>query len=485
MSEKIKYYYAEPTAVKFHKDNSFVRGIMGAIGSGKSVACCMEIVKRAMQQIPNDSGVRKSRWAIIRNTYGELKTTTIKTWEDWISPEICPIVYDSPIRGVMNTKLADGTTVNLELLFISLDNPKDVRKLLSLELTGAWINEAREVSKEILDGVTSRIGRYPALEDGGFNWSGLIMDTNPPDEDHWWYKYAEEETPENWAFFQQPPALLKTPNGYIPNPKAENIQNHTLKYDYYLRMLAGKTEEWIKVYIMGQYGAVLDGKVVYPEYNDDIHSLEHVNPIKNVPLVVGFDFGLTPACVFTQLDARGTFRIIDEIVTEDMGIKQFMRDLFMPRVTTVYKNFYDNNNVLIVGDPAGAQRTQADSSITCYDIIESFGFKTEAADSNAILTRREAVAAFLTRIADGEPSFKLSREKCKQLRKGFLGGYHFARLNIIGDTRYKDMPDKNMYSHVQDALQYAAMRVTRGYLPYNDPREPRAEKTTNRKAGRM
>lgn len=480
----LKQYYAEPTMQKFHHDDSFVRGIMGPIGSGKSVACCMEIVMRAMKQRPDKQGVRRSRWALIRNTYGELKSTTIKTWEDWVSPELCPIVYDAPIRGTLDIPLEDGTKVNLELLFVSLDNPKDVRKLLSLELTGAWINEARGVSKDIVDNVTSRLRRYPSKEDGGYSWSGLIMDTNPPDEDHWWYRFAEEATPEDWSFFHQPPALIKTNNGYVPNPKAENISHHTEGYKYYTGQLSGKTEEWIKVYILGQYGAVLDGRVVYPEYNDDIHSVEVVNPIKNVPIVCGFDFGLTPSCVFTQLDARGTFRILDEIVTEDMGIKQFMRDIFMPRVTTKYRNFFDDGNIYIVGDPAGAQRAQADSSITCFDTIESFGFRTEPADSNSIITRREAVAAFLTRISDGEPSFRLSRENCKQLRKGFLGGYHFARMNIIGDTRYKDLPEKNMYSHVQDALQYAAMRAARGNLRFNS-RTEQAKKYTPRYAGRM
>lgn len=484
MSDATKHYYAEPTALKFHKDDSFVRGLMGPIGSGKSVACCMEIVRRAMQQKPNEQGLRKSRWAVIRNTYGELKSTTIKTWQEWVKYDVCPIVFDSPIRGLMEVPLPDGTKVHLELLFISLDNPRDIGKLLSLELTGAWINEAREISKDIVDNVTSRLRRYPSKEDGGYSWSGLIMDTNPPSEEHWWYQWAEQETPPDFAFFHQPPAILKTKNGYIPNPKAENVKNHTEGYKYYMGQLSGKSEEWIRVMLMGQYGTVLDGKVVYPEYNDDLHSDEQVNPIKNVPIVVGMDFGLTPACVFCQLSARGIFRVLDEIVTEDMGIKQFMRDLFMPKVTTQYKDFYENGNIFIVGDPAGKQRAQADSSITCFDIIESFGFRTEQGETNDLLPRREAVAQYLIRMSDGEPCFRLSREKCKQLRKGFLGGYHFARMNIIGDTRYKDMPDKNMFSHVQDALQYAAMRATRGYLPYNNPDRP-VEKYEPRTAGRL
>ena len=67
-----------------------------------------------------------------------------------------------------------------EVLFRALDRPADVKKLLSLELTGAWVNEAREVPKAIIDGLQGRVGRYPSMREGGCTWSGLMMDTNPP-----------------------------------------------------------------------------------------------------------------------------------------------------------------------------------------------------------------------------------------------------------------------------------------------------------------
>ena len=68
---------------EFLKNDTFFRGIRGPVGSGKSVACCIEIIKRAISQKPNPDGIRKTRWAVIRNTNPQLKTTTIKTWLDW------------------------------------------------------------------------------------------------------------------------------------------------------------------------------------------------------------------------------------------------------------------------------------------------------------------------------------------------------------------------------------------------------------------
>ena len=67
---------------QFMKDDSFFRGLRGPVGSGKSVSCCIEILRRALEQKPGADGISRSRWAVIRNTNPQLKTTTIKTWID-------------------------------------------------------------------------------------------------------------------------------------------------------------------------------------------------------------------------------------------------------------------------------------------------------------------------------------------------------------------------------------------------------------------
>ena len=69
------------TVWKFLHDKSFVRGLMGPVGSGKSYGCAAEIMLKAVQQKPSPrDGIRYSRFVIVRNTYPELRTTTIKTW---------------------------------------------------------------------------------------------------------------------------------------------------------------------------------------------------------------------------------------------------------------------------------------------------------------------------------------------------------------------------------------------------------------------
>ena len=278
-------YKASVTATKFHRDPSFIRGLMGPIGSGKSVACCMDIMMKANTAPISDDGVRRSRWLVARNTYRELQDTTIQTWKDWFDPEQVGEWSVQDIKHTIEARLPDGTTMHLEVLFRSLDKPEDVKKLLSLELSGAWLNEARELPKAVLDMLQGRVGRYPSARLGGRRRGDIIMDTNPPDDDHWWYTTFEETRPNGWALYRQPGGL---------SPDAENIPN--LPPDYYHRLLEGHDKNWVDVYVHGKYGFIQDGKPVFPSFDDTLHVLKYPPKIhQNEDIYIGVDFGLTPA----------------------------------------------------------------------------------------------------------------------------------------------------------------------------------------------
>jgi hypothetical protein len=413
------------------RSDAFVRGIRGPIGSGKSTACVMELLRRCKQQEPGPDGKRRARWAVVRNTYPELKTTTIKTWHQWVPQTVGRWQGEGP-----PTHFIDEGELSIEVMFIALDSPDDVRKLLSLELTGAWINEAREVPKAVLDGLTGRVGRYPSKRDGGASWCGIIMDTNPPDDDHWWYRLAEEQRPDGWEFFAQPGGL---------DPAAENLQN--LPAGYYERASAGKDDDWIKVYVRGEYGFVRSGKPVYPDYRDGTHCREF-EIVPALGLHIGIDFGLTPAATLGQRTAMGAWRVFDELVTEDMGAKNFAAEL-----RRLLRERYPNVPVLsATGDPAGDIRAQTDE-VTPFQILRSEDVIAVPASTNDFVKRTEAVRMFHNRMVDGEPAY-LVHPRCKALRKAKAGRYQYKRLAVAGDERFRDVPDKNAYSHVAEAEQY-------------------------------
>ena len=453
----------------FMKDENFFRGIRGPVGSGKSVGCCVEVFRRALQQNPNKEGIRRSRWAIIRNTNPQLRTTTIKTWLDWFPED----QWGKFMWSVPYTHWIKQGDLELEVIFLALDRPEDVKKLLSLELTGIWINEAREIPKSIIDACTMRVGRFPSMRDGGPSWSGVIADTNAPEEDHWWPIMSGEVPipdhipieqarmlvkPDNWSFFIQPSGMQEETdnNGsvidYKPNKKAENCKN--MLASYYPNLIRGKTKSWIDVYVMNKLGTIQEGKPVYQGFVSDTHIATEEIPIAmGVPLYIGIDFGLTPAAVFGQ-KVRGRWLIQSEIVAIDMGIVRFA-ELLRQEISTRFSEL----EVRIFGDPAGDFRAQTDES-TPFQILRGAGLRATPAPSNSVDLRLEAVSSSLNKMVEGKPAFLIDR-RCPTLIKGFEGGYCYRRMQVSGE-RFDDKPEKNMYSHIHDALQYLMLGAGEG-----------------------
>jgi hypothetical protein len=463
----ISYLPPGPVAEAFHADDSFVRGLMGPVGSGKSSTCCVEVMSRALQQAPDQRGVRSSRWAILRNSYPELKSTTIKTWDDWFGP-ISSMKWDSPITSATNiSDIGDGTSLELEVMFFAMDRPEDVGKMRSLELTGAWMNEAGLMEKAVLDMLTQRVGRYPAKRNGGPTWTGVIMDTNPPDDDSWFYKLFEEDRPKGYKLLKQPGGLYLdadeeslTFGDYLPNSIAENVHNLPSGFMYYLRQLSGKTEDWVKVFLCGLYGTTMDGKPVYPEFKDSYHVASGpIEPIKGLPIVLSFDFGLTPACTFLQMSPRGQLLVLGECVSEDMGIRQFYGEVVLPEIRSLYSGF----RIEACGDPAGTIRSQTNEK-TCMQELLDMGLLCEPSVTNEFIARREAVAFFLQRNVAGEPGMLID-PRCKHLRKAFNGGYRYERIRASGSTRYRDRPVKDKHSHVSDSMQYGCLQIRNEMQP--------------------
>ncbi len=220
---------SSPTLYDFFVSNKFVRFVLGPFGSGKTVVSCLEPWRRANQQEPNlQDGIRYSRWGIVRNNMPQLRATTIKTWEGIYKPgdrtsemrTSAPVQHHIKIPakkweagGSLKDNLANGGSsgLHMEVEFFGLDTPQDIRRLLSYEPTGIFLNECREIPKAIVDAVIGRLGRYPSMEFQGCvaTWAGMWGDTNPPDEEHWMCELDHGDTPPNWEFFHQPPGVLE------------------------------------------------------------------------------------------------------------------------------------------------------------------------------------------------------------------------------------------------------------------------------------
>lgn len=477
-------YFAPPTVGEFLACDSFIRLIVGPVGSGKSSGCCVEIIRRAIETPPGPDGIRRSRWAVVRNTYGELRDTTIKTFKEWVPESAFGKWHESDYVFEINFETEGGAKVQGEILFRALDRPDHVKKLLSLELTGCYFNETKEIPQAIFDVMQGRVGRYPKKTDVSRYWTGVFGDTNPMDTDHYLYKLFEEDRPIGYKLFKQPSGL---------GADAENIAHLDRCFDvdaeligqarelakldqherlaagehenpcrcYYLRQMHGKTKEWCDIYLRGMYGYVVDGKAVYPEFNDSIHvTKEIIKLLPNVKeIILGNDYGLTPAAVFIQEDPMdGQLQVIDEFVSIRLGAITFGKEQ-----ARILNKDYNGLAVIGWGDPAGMGGSSIDEDISPIDCVNAAGVPMSPAPTNDPTPRRESIGNLLTTLTvTGRPALVIS-PKCKTLRKGLAGGFNYRRVQVSGDARYEDKPNKNRFSHVCEALEYACVGQGKDY----------------------
>ena len=454
--------------------------IRGPLGSGKTLGCCQRILAQMCEQAPNAQGQRLTRWLAVRNTYPDLTQTTIKDFLA-VFDGLGSMKYGSiePPKFTACFALEDGTTVNAEVLFVALDRDAHVRKLKGYQLTGVWLNEMCELSKGVVDMIDLRHGRYPSAVAGGARptWHGMMGDTNSFEREHYLFRF-EQRPPGGWAFFAQPGGVIDTgqddANGqriFVPNPDAENLAN--LPDGYYRRGMQGRDEPWIRVMLANEFGFVVSGKPVHPRYVDSVHCARApLSVTPGVPLVIGMDFGRTPAAAIKQyLRTIGRWVVIDELTSEDMSAA-----IFGPELKRKLDMDYPGMPAMAWGDPAGDAQSQATED-TPIRIIRAAGIPIQPAPSNVWALRLAALEGVLSRTCmDGRPAFLLS-PKCTQLRKALMGGYHYPEIQVSGpEKRYGDRPVKNFSSHIAEALHYgllgggeghAAVRPAR-HLGYSD-----------------
>ena len=449
-------YTAPPTCARMMKSESFGRLIAGPVGSGKTTACIFELFRRALEQAPAEDGIRYTRFAVVRQTLKQLKDTVLKDITDWL-------------KGVAEWKVSEGCIhvtfgdVRSEWLLIPLDNPDDQARLLSMQLTGAWMSECVEMDVNIISPLAGRVGRYPGASLGGATWSGIIAGTSMPAEGTPWHDLMVNPPPD-WQIFIQPggmsasaenldwltqtPDTLKLPIG-DPVRQAQGRK-------YYERFIRSNSPDWCRRYVHAEFGHDPSGTAVFREsFKSAWHVVDELEPVSTYPLILGLDFGRDPCAVICQADHRGRLLVLEELIAEDIGLELQLQRVIKPALLS---DRYVARSSYIVGDPAGTQRSTLYEE-TSYDLIQREGLRAYPAPTNDIDRRLAAVEALLLGARDGGPAILIDRSRCPTIVRALGGGYRYAKTR---DGRRKPTPDKNEYSHVMDALQYACLAVHGG-----------------------
>ena len=172
----------------------------------------------------------------------------------------------------------------------------------------------------------------------------------------------------------------------------------------------------------------------------------------NPALVVcrGWDFGLYPACIFVQLFPHSRLMVLREAVGIDIDTERFAYE-----VNRLSAEWFPNATFIEFVDPSGKNRAGTDGrSYTNILSKKPIRAKRIVLGAISIVARRTAVVDFLKDNVRGAACM-LVDPSCEMLLKGFNGGYMYAFNN--GTLRAK--PEKNIFSHIHDALQYVCSKI--------------------------
>jgi hypothetical protein len=456
-------YTAPPTIARFIKSNAFGRVIGGPVGSGKTTGCVIECLRRAMAQAKAPDGYRYTRFAFVRQTLKQLKDTVLKDVQAWLAGL-------GEWRVSENTYFLSFADVKSEWIFVPLENSEDQARLLSMQLTGAWLSEAIEMNFDVLAPVSGRIGRYPSGNRGVPSWWGIIADTNLPVDLSDWAKFMREPPP-NWQIFIQPSGM---------SPAAENLNyllqteetkafpiNHPVRiaqgrkyYEQFLQMY-GSDHPWVKRYVYAEYGDDPSGEAVFrASFKPAFHVVPETLVIPGYPLIVGQDFGRNPWSLIGQVDHLGRLLIHEEVPATNVGLEKHIEQSLRPRL---FNNKFIGSKIILVGDPSGASKgTIAEE--TCFEALKRMGLPAFPAPTNDIDPRLRAVETLLGKQVNGGPALVISAQGCPWLVRAMSGGYRYKKHKDGALRTVPEKFDKEGFSHIADCLQYIALIVHGGLV---------------------
>lgn len=440
-------YTPTESAQAFHsaplnKDLVQIKALWGGMGTGKSTAALWEFILMAMEaDVP-------LRGVVVRSSYRELMDSTKPTFEEWFGEFGADIAEwkkssDEGDHFVIRLPNKDGQLLEHKLRFRALQTPQDTQKLQSTEYCFLFMEEcvpAFSTAGVIGQGLPEEILKIGVgrMRQKGVKERVIVCTANPPSPSHWFHS----------KFIAAHPRDLARMNALcVFQPKRDNEPN--LPQGYYDSMRALMDEDMARRFIDGEIVTFYPGTRCFPEAKDHVHIID--TPIalnKQCELVLGHDFGLTPATLITQVLPTGQWVWLDELVTFNMSVDTHFELLRTKLNGYPYKGLLYRS----WGDPSGVAKSQTDAK-SAFDIALAKGFQIKPGKVDW-QNRKEAMKQRLTRTVDNfKPALLVSRQGCPVASEGLLGGYRYPQ-NASGEIGTR--PIKNSFSHVMDAAQYIA-----------------------------
>ncbi len=392
-------------ATAFHASIATDKLIVGGKGSGKTLAGIMEGIMLSTE-FPGNVGL------FARETLGELEEVVIDPLLTLLPKELVRH-WDKQRRRL--------ELINDSLIYFrALD---EHRKMKGLNLGWFDIDEVDSTREADWLELRGQLRRKHVRR-------VAIGQTNPTTIDHWIY---DRFVRQNLPGYQ-----------YFVAPTKDNAAN--LPPGYMDELYATMPDSWVKRYLEGQWGAIVSGERVWPEFSEKLHVYDKIVYNPSIVVVRSWDFGLKSAVVFSQQKDAMTIDFHREILH-----RRVMTETFAEEVVKFSQENFPGAIFEDHGDIAGLH-TESTSGRSPIDVAsEVIGHRINYEE----IPLRESLDLVRTKLSQnimGEmavrfhPSMRLAIE-------GMNGGYVFKK-NRDG-TIMRDVPASDeTFEHLMDPLRY-------------------------------
>ena len=237
---------------------------------------------------------------------------------------------------------------------------------------------------------------------------------------------------------------------YTANPaKRSSAWRETVRSEMPLRDFLMEYEKSWQTY---------DGKPVFEDFIKGTHSTKgHIEIEPGLPLLLGWDFGHTPACLIAQL-VGPQLRCLYELVHMTGSISKLAPEVWQFLRVTFPAWMRSDEQIINFVDPNGFKKSETDER-TCAGIMFNAGFRQIFPGPVTWEARKQAVNHFLLRLENRAPCLLISEGGCPTLIEGFTGGYCYPEKSLSIEPAQM-RPLKNRFSHIADSLQMLAHGAT-------------------------
>jgi hypothetical protein len=413
----------------------------GGVGNGKTTGGIGKLIILA-REFPG------SRWVVARETYKTLMNTTYKTFE-----KVCPTGWVK--RFVKeNMEFVNGT----EVLWLHLDEFSE-NDMKSLEINGAFVSQAEEITPEKWDFLDSRIGRWHRPEWKEPCPAYIWGECNPNGHDWIYFRFHPEvigQHPYRAYFFGATSINKATLDAVSPG---------------YYDMLMRKPETWKRRWVYGSRD-IFEG-AIHPDFKREVHvyDADRFDPFDscNIKSCWGwFDYGLSaPTCLLLSASTSDNFHFITHEYYKRSTPGHTIK--ISDHASAIQKLMRDNRYSVrgIYADPSIFFAETRDRRAQVTSVAQEYrecGLYLQKADNNEITSVSNLQELFyidpklknpVTRLA-GSPRIFISSRCTNLIEQIQLQRHAETRNQLTGEKEFTEDRAEGIPDHAYDPLRYFA-----------------------------